>query len=84
MDFGEQMCKDEKESGEHILLHCTKARILWQLVFSLFGIAWVLHSSIKTTLLTLKLAWTFHWEEEEDSLKSRSFMFILDYLERKK
>ncbi|RVX20892.1 Protease Do-like 2, chloroplastic [Vitis vinifera] len=30
------MCKDEEESIEHIVFHCPKARILWQLVFLLF------------------------------------------------
>ena len=30
------LCKLEGEPMDHILLHCTKARILWHLMFSLF------------------------------------------------
>ena len=32
------LCKKKSESIDHILLHCDKARVLWQLVFSFFGI----------------------------------------------
>nr|CAN61601.1 hypothetical protein VITISV_013027 [Vitis vinifera] len=32
------MCKEEEETSDHILLHCPKALILWQLVFALFGV----------------------------------------------
>ena len=45
------LCYTHKESIDHILLHCNKARVLWQLLFSLFGIPWVIHSSIRDTLL---------------------------------
>ena len=45
------LCKRELESIDHILFHCDKARILWQLVFTIFGILWVLFESIKETLL---------------------------------
>ena len=46
------MCKDEEESIEHIVFHCPKARILWQLVFLLFGTAWMLSFSARSTLLS--------------------------------
>ena len=41
------MHKREEVSIDYILLHCASANILWQLIFSLFGTDWVLHSSIK-------------------------------------
>ena len=41
----------EGETVDHILLHCAKCWILWQLLFSLFGLAWVISSSVKETLL---------------------------------
>ena len=49
-------CKDINYKGnppvDHILLHCAKKRILWQLLFfSLFGVTWVLSYSVKETLL---------------------------------
>ena len=30
---------------------CDKARMLWNLVYSLFGVQWVMHSSIRRNLL---------------------------------
>ena len=31
-------CKEEKETSDHILIHCSKTRLLWQLIFAPFGI----------------------------------------------
>jgi hypothetical protein len=36
------MCKVSGESVDHLLLHCSIAWGLWSLVFSMFGVNWVL------------------------------------------
>ncbi|RVW43275.1 hypothetical protein CK203_105927 [Vitis vinifera] len=38
VDFDQKcaLCKRESESIDHIILHCDEARLLWQLVFSIF------------------------------------------------
>ena len=41
------LCKEELESIDQILLHCDKARILWQLVVSIFGIWWIIFEPIR-------------------------------------
>ena len=46
------MCKVEEESTDHLLLHCHKAGILWQLVFSLFGVVQVMHFIVRGSLLS--------------------------------
>ena len=46
------MCKAREEAEDHILLHCPKASILWQLVFALFHVQWVMHSFVRGVLLS--------------------------------
>jgi hypothetical protein len=36
------MCKKAGETVDHLLIHCDYARELWSLVFSLFGVSWVI------------------------------------------
>ena len=45
------LCLSEVETVDHLLLHCVKTRALWNLLFSLFGVAWVLSGSVKETLI---------------------------------
>ena len=45
------LCLSEAKTVDHLLLHCVKTRALWNLLFSLFGVAWVLSGSVKETLL---------------------------------
>ena len=47
------MCKVEEEAGDHILFHCMKVCILWQLIFALYGVKWVMHSLVRELLLSL-------------------------------
>ena len=36
------MCKCNGESVDHLLLHCLVAMDMWAMVFSLFGVSWVM------------------------------------------
>ena len=45
------LCKNEEETTDHLLLFCEKARMLWLLILSLFGVQWVMHSSVRRNLL---------------------------------
>ncbi|RVW46482.1 ADP-ribosylation factor [Vitis vinifera] len=45
------LCCAEEETINHILVHCSKARVLWDLVFTLFGVNWVLPLTVRDTLL---------------------------------
>jgi len=40
------MCKKHGESIDHLLLHCDVARIVWSSFYRLFGVEWVMPSSV--------------------------------------
>ena len=46
------MCLEKEETIDHLFLHCSKTRVLWDLLFALFGVSWVLPSSVRETLLS--------------------------------
>ncbi|RVW52364.1 hypothetical protein CK203_072021 [Vitis vinifera] len=43
------LCCEEEESIDHILIQCSRARVLWELLFALFGVTWVLPFSVRYT-----------------------------------
>ena len=44
------LCYAEEETIDHILIQCSKVRGLWELLFALFGVTWVLSFSVRDTL----------------------------------
>ena len=44
------MCRCNRETVDHLFLHCGKANQLWSLVFRSFRISWVLPRSVASTL----------------------------------
>ena len=44
-------CLAKEESTNHILIHCMKTRVLWELLFAIFGVIWVLPCLVRETLL---------------------------------
>lgn len=45
------LCQLHREYRDHLLIHCEKTRVLWELLFALFRVFWVLPSSVRETLL---------------------------------
>ena len=45
------LCLSEAKTVDHFLLHCAKTRVLSNLLFSFFGVVWILSCSVKETLL---------------------------------
>ena len=35
------LCEEEEVTVEHLLVHCSKARLLWELLFAIVGVNWV-------------------------------------------
>ena len=51
------MCNVDGESMDHLFLHCALARELWTLVFSLFGMYWVMPKRLSMFLLVGRVDW---------------------------
>ena len=46
------LCGDEEETVDLPLVHCSKARALWDLLLAIFGMSWVFPSTAKGTLVS--------------------------------
>jgi hypothetical protein len=44
------MCKRDKKTIDHFLLHCECAQVLWNAFFNLFGLAWTMPSGVVNLL----------------------------------
>ena len=45
------LCCAAKESINHLQIHCIKPKVLWELLFTLFGVLWALPLLVKEILL---------------------------------
>ncbi|RVW99041.1 Transposon TX1 uncharacterized 149 kDa protein [Vitis vinifera] len=45
------LCLSEAETVDHLLLHCVKTRVLWNLLFSLFGVSYTLSCTVNELFL---------------------------------
>ncbi|KAJ9708505.1 hypothetical protein PVL29_000510 [Vitis rotundifolia] len=46
------LCGCKEESVNHILIHCTVVKVLWDLVLGLFGVKWVFPLTVKEVLFS--------------------------------
>ena len=44
------ICCDVEETIDHFLTHCSKSKVLWDLLFNFFNVLWILHSLVKEVL----------------------------------
>ena len=45
------LCGKDEETINHLLLNCSMARLLWDLLLAIFGVNWVFPKSVRETLL---------------------------------
>ena len=44
------LCRENAETVDHLLLHCSVAHQLWSLLFAMFGMTWVQPGSVQRVL----------------------------------
>ena len=74
------LCLSKVETVDHLLLHCVKTRVLWNLLFSLFGVAWTL---VYNEGNSSWVAWSVCGESLKEDLANDPLMYILVSLEGK-
>ena len=52
---GCNLCKDNEELADHVLIHYGKTRELWTPLLSSFGLVWVFPTSVRNLLLEWKV-----------------------------
>ena len=72
------LCMEDEESMDHLLLHCARTRILWELLFSLFSTTWVTPRTVKDTLLTWN---SFFIGKRRRKVWPRGPRFVVDTME---
>ena len=45
------MCEKDEENIDRLLIHCKRAKMLWNLLLSIFGTSWVFPQTVLQTLL---------------------------------
>ena len=46
------LCGEDEETIDNLLLHCSMARLLWDLLLVIFRVNWVFPKSVRETLLS--------------------------------
>ena len=72
------LCEEEEETVKHLLVHCSKARLLWELLFAIVGVNWVFPLTVRETLLS----WcdSFVGKRRKKNLDDSLVSYFLDYL----
>ena len=50
------LCEEDEEDINHLLLHCKKAKMLWDLLLTIVGTSWVFPNSVIQMLLSWQVA----------------------------
>ena len=45
------LCEEEEETIDHLLIHCPRAKMLWELFLAIVGSSWVFLCTVRQTLL---------------------------------
>ena len=75
------LCEEMEETVDHLLLHCSKARPLWDLLLAIVGVNWVFPLTFREALLSR--SGSFVGKKHKKNLDGNPSHNLLDYLARK-
>ena len=50
--WNESLCEKMEETVDHLLLHCSKARLMWDLLLAIVSVNWVFPLTVRESLLS--------------------------------
>ena len=70
------LCEENEETIDHLLIHCSRAKILWNILLAITDINWVFPRSVRQLLL----AWqsVSVGKKKEESLDGGASLYFLD------
>ena len=75
------LCGCEEENANHILLHCTVVKTIWEITLVIFGVQWVFPESVIEVLLSWR--GSFVGEKKKKNMEFHTAVHFLDGLEGK-
>ena len=73
------LCEEEKETIDHLLIHCSRAKILWNLLLTIMDYNWVFPLTVRQALLAWQSANV--GKKRKKNLVGSPSLFILDVVE---
>ena len=73
------LCEEEEETIDHLLIHCSKAKMLWNLFLAIMDYNWVFPFTVRQALLAWQSASV--GKKTEKRLVGGPSLFILDGVE---
>ena len=70
------LCEEHEETIDHLLIHCSRAKSLWDLLLAITEANWVFPSTVRQLLLDWQSASV--GKKKKESLDGGSSLFILD------
>ena len=75
------LCEENEETIDHLLIHCSRAKMLWDLLLAITDFNWVFPSTVCQLLLSWQGASV--GKKKEESVDGSSSLYILDAVDGK-
>ena len=72
------LCREEEEMVDHLLVHCSKTRMLWDLFLAIVGVSLLFILSVREILLSWR--GSFVGKRHIKSLDDSPPLYFLDYM----
>ena len=76
------LCEENEETIDHLFIHCSRAKLLWDLLLAITDFHWVFPRTVRQLLLAWQSA-SIGKKKKEESLDGGSSLYFLDAVDGK-